>query len=325
MDFLSDLGQAIVSEFNQQGVSFPQHADITHLASRYFEMRIRRIEPVSRRVRFSNEIHHSLGDLVRSPNPDPKRKARALEAWRTVFHLRHIFESGGTVIPYLSERVNNTEEGDGLLWDYAIHHLHLSRNVGKNGFVERSDWLLFAIVADQDTFFVDVRSHADPKQLQWVRQDLLTIIHNNWPELTENHVLHSVTGDTVTDTEKRELRRKNTNLVHEIGGHAIAPLGGGTTADGHSMLCRLLADKLLHELEQQQRLLDNRTDELHAIFVENGMKKDAQMEFRLAHKRDLNVSEDKVTDMCSQDCFSRSLWQIGFAIIENNTHALVVV
>ena len=325
MDFLSDLGQAIVSEFNQQDVSFPHHADTDHLASRYFEMRIRRIEPVPRIVRFSDEIYHSLGDLVRSPNPDPKHNARALEAWRTVFYLRHLFANGGTVIPHLSERVNNTEECDGLLWDYAMHHLHLSRNVGKNGFVERADWLLFAVVADQDTFFVDVRPHTDPKRLQWVRQDLLTIVHNNWPELTASRVLHGVTGDIVTDTEKRELRRKNANLVHEIGGHTIAPLGGGTTADGHSILCRILADKLLHELEQQQQLLDSHTDELHTTFVENGMKKDAQMEFRLVHKRDLNVSEDKVTDMCSQDCFSRDLWQIGFAIIENNTRALVVV
>ena len=323
MDFLSDLTQAIVSHFTEQGVSFPQRADTTHLASRYLEMRIRRIKPVNRRVHFSEEIHHSLGNLA--CNEDPKRNAKALEAWGTVFYLRHLLESGGPVIPYLTERVNNTEECDGLLWDYGMHHLHLSCKVGKNGFVERSDWLLFAVVAEQDTFFVDVRPHTDPERLQWVRQDLLTIVHSNWPELTASRVLHGVTGDAVTDTEKRELRRKNANLVHDVEGRAIAPLGWGTTADGHSILCRFLADKLLHELEQQQGLLDGQTDALHAIFIEKGMAKDAQPDFRLIRKRDLNVSEDQVTELRSSEGFSRELWLIGFAIIETNTRSLVVV
>ena len=121
-----------------------------------------------------------------------------------------------------------------------MHHLHLSRKNGKDGFVERSDWLLFVIVADQDVFFVDVRSHSDSENLQWVRQDLLSIVHYNWPDLTESRLLHRVQGSTVTDPEKRELRRKHANLVHEVAGRAIAPLGFGTMADGHSILCRFL-------------------------------------------------------------------------------------
>ena len=113
MDLLTDLAQAIVSEFTQQGVSLPKRADAAHLASRYLEMRIRRIEPVPRKVHFSEEIHHSLGDLARYE--DPKRSSKALEAWGTVFYLRHLFENGGTVTPYLTERVNSTEEPDGAV------------------------------------------------------------------------------------------------------------------------------------------------------------------------------------------------------------------
>ena len=322
MDFLSDLAQAIVSDFTEQGISFPQHADVADLASRYLEMQIRRIEPVPRRVHFSEEIHHSLGNLVRSE--DSTRSSKAVEAWTTVFYLRHLFEIGGSVLPHLTDRVNHTEKRDGLLWDYAMHHMHLSRNAGKSGFVERSDWLLFAIVADQDAYFVDVRPHTDPDRLQWVRQDLLTIVHGNWPKLTASRVLHGVTGDTVTDIEKQELRRKNTNLVHDVAGYAIAPLGWGTTADGHSTLCRFLADKLLHELEQQQRLLDGQSDALHAEFLGKGMRSDVRPSFRLVCKRDLNVSEDQVTKLCSSEGFSRDLWHVGFAIIEMNTRCLVV-
>ena len=75
-------------------------------------MRIRRIEPVARKVHFSEEIHDSLGDLAR--NNDPKRREKTLEARATVFYLRHLFESGGNVMPHLTKSVNDTEKPDGL-------------------------------------------------------------------------------------------------------------------------------------------------------------------------------------------------------------------
>ena len=323
MDFSSDLAKPIATEFKNQGISFPQCADTDQLVSRYLEMRVRRIEPVPRGVHFSEDIHDSLGDLAR--RKDPKHSSKALEAWGAVFYLRHLFEIGGKLTPYLTERVNDTETSDGLLWDYSMHHMHLSRNPGKQGFVERSDWLLFAIVGDRDAFFVDVRPHTDPEQLLWVRQDLLAIVHGNWPELTASRELKRIKGDAVTDTEKLELRRKNVNLVHKVGDRAIGPLGWGTMSDGHSSLCRFLADKLLYELEQQQRILDEHAGELRAAFAARGLAEDAQMEFKLVRKADLNVSADQVTELCSVDGLSRDLWNIGFAIIEGNTRSLIAV
>ena len=325
MDLLADLEVAIVSEFGHQGISFPENADLKHLASRYLEMRIRRIEPVPRQVHFSEEIHDSLGKLSRETNPEVREEA--LEAWRTLFYLCHLFESGNTVMPYLSKQVNDTEpkKSDGLLWDYAMHHLHLSRNDDKDGFVKRADWLLFVIVSDRDVFFVDVRSHRDPENFQWVRQDLLDIVHDNWPELTESRLLHGVTGDRVTNAEKLELRRKNVNLVHEVGGRAIAPLGFGTAGDGHSILCRFLADKLLHELEEHQRILDSLSAELRATFVENGMPEDAETNFKLVRRAGLDLSEDQSAKMRAVEGFSSTLWLGGFAVIETYTRSLIVV
>ena len=323
MDFLSDLKVAIASEFMNQGISFPEDADLEHLASRYLEMRIRRIEPVPREVHFSEEIHDSLGKLSRET--DEKVHQEALEAWRTVFYLRHLFVRGSTVMPFLTDRVTDTEKTDGLLWDYGMHHLHLSREPGKFGFVKRSDWLLFAIVADQDVFFVDVRKHKDPERqgFEWVRQDLLDIVHNNWPELTESRLLHAVTGDKVTNAEKLELRLKNANLVHEVGGRAVAPLGFGTASDGHSVRCRFLALKLLHELKQHQRILTSSSAELRALFVENGMPEHAEMDFKLVRRAELDIPEDPIRKMCSVESFSRTLWLNGFAVIETYTRSLI--
>ena len=307
MDFLSDLTLAIVSEFSHQGISFPESADLGQLASRYLEMRIRRIEPVPREVHFSEEIHDTLGNLSRET--DPKGNREALEAWRTVFYLQHLFESGETVMPFLSKEVYNTDpkQPDGLLWDYAMHHLHLSRKDGRDGFVKRSHWLLFVIVSDRDVFFIDVKPHEDPEKLQWVRQDLLDIVHGNWPELTETHLLHGVTVTTVTDAEKRELRRKNAYLIHQVGGRAIAPLGLGTTLDGHSTRCRILADKLLHELKQYQQILDSSLEELRPLFLKNGLAEDAQIDFKLVRRSELDILEEQSAQVSSAEGFGRTL------------------
>ena len=215
MNLLNDLADIIKSQFADQGIRSPADADIWTLTSRWLEMRIRRIEPLPRAVYLSDEIHHSLGRLASS------RGAKDLEAWETVFYLRHAFQQGCSVIPFLTNRVGDTEKTDWLLWDYAIHHLHLSRKPGKDGFVERSDQLLFAIVSDEVAYFVDVRPHQD-QGFEWIRQDLLGIVHRNWPALIEARVLHGVSGSTITDAEKKELRRKRVNVVHEIGGNAIA-------------------------------------------------------------------------------------------------------
>ena len=70
MDFRADLHEAIVSEFTRQGISYPSEADVSDLATRYLEMRVRRIEPVPRQVHLSEEIHDSLGSLAGNTDPE---------------------------------------------------------------------------------------------------------------------------------------------------------------------------------------------------------------------------------------------------------------
>ena len=140
-----------------------------------------------------------------------------------VFGLRQHLVDGVNVNAFLSKSIGKAEGWDGLLWSYGMHHFHLGRETGKDGFVKRSKHLLFAIVAPTDAYFVDVRPHPPKDGIGWVSQELLEIVHSNWPELIEEKVLHGVSGDQLTDEEMQELRRKNTNYAMNIGGKAIAP------------------------------------------------------------------------------------------------------
>ena len=67
-------------------------------------------------------------------------------------------------------------------------------------------------------------------------------------------------------------------------------------------------DKLLHELEEHQRILESSPAELRATFVENGMPEDAEMGFKLVRRAELDVSEDLDEKMCAVEGFSGTLW-----------------
>ena len=310
VNFRSELTDIVRSYFSQKCISYKAG----DLAARYCEMRIRHIEPVPRRVHFSSELNGTLGNLANET--DSHERGKALEAWNTVFRLWHLFTKGGDLTPYLSEGIKNATSTDGLLWDYGMHHFHLRSGVKDSGLIRRSKHLLFGIVADKDAFFVDVRKHRDPQGLQWVKQDLLKIVHTNWPEITNAHILRGVRGSTLTDAQKKELRRKNTNAVIDLDEYAIAPLGWGTTGDGTSLWCRMWAIKLLREINWHETILNGQPEELRETLAAKGVTTSGVMDFRLVLLDSIDASPELVEHLQKGDHLSRGLYTMGFAIVE---------
>ena len=323
MTFKSDLACIIKREFDEAGIIYDNNLDACSLTARYFEMLCRRIVPLPRRVHFSEEIHDSLGKLRRKA--DVEHQVQADDAWGTVFLIRSLLAEGENVTRFLSKNVNSLISGDGLLWDYGIHHLHLSKEVEESGFVKRSDYLLFAIVTQEDAYFVDVRLHPKPDDLGWVQQDLLEIVHSNWPELVESRALRGVKGTTITDEEKQELRRKNCNHVAQVGDYAIAPIGGGTMANGSSSLCQWLSLKLMQEIKQNQRYFDSQPPELQSRLEAMGIKISGKMNFELVQLDNLNTSSEVVDSLTAEQSLSTGLSQMGLVIVEATTGLPIVV
>ena len=212
MTLHSDLSRLIKGQLDKNSISYDGWMPLHRLVARYFEMNVRHIHPVPRRVHFSDQTHASLGKLLRADHDDTSGR----DAWGTVFRLRQLIVDGANVNAFLSKNIRSATGWDGLLWHYGMHHFHLSSDVGVDGFVKRSDHLLFAILAPLDAYFVDVRPHPPKNGVEWVSQELLHIVHSNWPELIEANVLHGVCGTQLPDCEIHQLRRKNMNYAIEI-------------------------------------------------------------------------------------------------------------
>ena len=326
MDFKTDLKHIIERQFEVNDVRYVKTMDVGNLAARYLEMLNRRIVPVRRSVHFSEEIHESL-DALRW-KADAEHREEAKDAWGAVSWLRYLLAEGMNVNGFLSKGIDSAtgaRSKDHLLWDYGIHHFHLSREVDTTGFVKRADYLLFAIVTKENAYFVDVRPHHEPDGLEWVRQDLLKIVYSNWPEIVEPHILRGVNGTVVTDKEKAELRRKSCNLVTDIGGQAIAPIGGGIAGDGSSVACRYLAMKLLHEIGYIQDVFEASRKDLRTALREKGYQETGEPEFELVLLDGLNWSDELVASLMEDGCLSRDLCQMGFAVAERTTGWPMVV
>ena len=324
MNFKTDLIDIVKCYFSAEGICYENKGDANEFAARYFEMRCRRIVTQPRVVHFSDEIQSSLGELAHEPDEDIKEKA--LDAWRAVFRIRNRFENGCSVVSYMSKNVKDSRTTDGLIWDYGMHHFHLSKEQpNKSGFVERSDYLLFAIVTEEHTYFVDIRKHQDPENLLWVRQDLLKIVHSNWPDLTGSSVLQGVQGDMITDIEKKELRRKNINHFPELEGHAIMPLGGGMNLAGNSSLGIIWGAKLVHEIKRHQSYFDSQPVELKTALQAKGINTLDGMKLQLVLLDSLELSPEVIRSFRADNCLSRDLSQMGFAIVESQTRLPIMV
>ena len=326
MSLESDLSRLIRDQFDKNGISYDPSMPVQHLTARYFEMSMRRIQPVPRRVHFSDQIHTSLGELSRRG----KSESLARDAWGAVFRLRQLLVDGDNVNGFLTRKIRRAAVFDGLFWHYGMHHFHLGHEMDKDGFVKRKrngHLLLFAIVAPLDAYFVDVRPHPPKDGIGWVSQNLLRIVHSNWPKLIEANVLHGVSGDELTDEEMQELRRKNVNYAMNIDGKAIAPLLGGLASDGSSVLCTWSASWLMNELRNHEEILRN--DEIrHAVAQDlrtQGLDVKPPLEFELVLLEDLAPSPELIAMLTAEGCFSRDLCRRGFAIVEKQSRSPIAI
>lgn len=215
VDFTSDWKQYVEHEISSQGYAVDTSEDLRSLSYKFFNLKRRRIAEVPRSV-FEAKTFSCPANLA---------NGYAL--------LKKKLEGGHDVCPHLSKFLLRDDYEDSLLNDWGIHHFHLGENPERSGFIERTGPLLFAHVTHDSAYCLGVYPHGS-----WTQQDLIRVIHENWPTVISAKKLNGIIGmsHTPTDDEIAQLRKAGVQTMVQVApGIVYAPLGGGYSTAGTSV------------------------------------------------------------------------------------------
>lgn len=130
--------------------------------------------------------------------------------------LKRSIVSGGSIKGHLSTKTAKFKFHDLLLNYWNIHHLHLSDVKYKNGFYERTGYVVFCVIFDNAVIIIDVMPHPTAQNDGWFNIDLIEKIHKYIPELLHEFKNSSVTGNTFTATERKSIHNSHANYAMKL-------------------------------------------------------------------------------------------------------------
>ena len=216
MDFVTDVRVMFAADLQAANYPLPattgdRYRDAHCILVDHWNARVRRIEARPRAVHWSRELRAREATI-----------APAIRAGLTMAVTE--LESGASLQPRLSRSLNNREFNDLMLHDFGLHHLHLGTTLDRTRLITRTGDLLVVLVRPDDVYLVDVRAHGC-----WAQQDLIEIIHRNWPIVLAPFRLNIEPSDSpVTSEQRANLRQRRMNAAVEMpDGVVYAGIGGG--------------------------------------------------------------------------------------------------
>lgn len=170
------------------------------------------------------------------------------------------FENGEDINSNLSKGIFNSNSWDYILNIWNIRHLHLSESVELNRSEmsnNRSDYLLFFVLNEENVYFIDVRKH--PRGAGFTSFQFLEILdESKWLNLIgfEEHKDINVKPVIEKDEDIYELTKRGLNIsVYKINGKYYMKNIGITSKGGkinHTFILMDIKRKISDLLEQNQ-------------------------------------------------------------------------
>lgn len=168
-----------------------------------------------------------------TPNPRtvhvPTNFQMPAQFTREVDTVRKDIEAGTDITPRLSRLIMDWAYTDPMLSDWGVYHLHIGSSLDPDGFTARTGCLLFARFDDASAYLLGVFDHKS-----WTNQDLVEIVHANWPKTIERYKLDvtQLRWQPSSD-ERKKLRAAGINASVQLkDGTVYQPIGGGMASDG---------------------------------------------------------------------------------------------
>lgn len=239
MDLCKDYSELVQGWMKDHGIQSDKDGE--NLWYEFFNLQKKSIRPQKRIVHYAKEftcppeVNSGLKLLVRK------------------------FENGDDVSPHLSKTSTSPSNFDGLLYDWGIYHFHLGEMIdNQTRRVKRTGPVLFAKIDNENVYCINIYSHGKNVQQPWSKQEMLKIIHNNWPQTIANWKLPDggrLYPESIlppSDTQYASLRGNgiSTPIFVDQGIAYLSP-GGGYTSSGHSQelvgYCQKVQNTLKHK------------------------------------------------------------------------------
>lgn len=189
-------------------------------------------------------------------------------------------EAGDDLTPHLSrgirtayvpqaqrdKRLHRRSDLDLLISDWGLHHLHLTTKMESDGFVKRTDDLLFAAFTDEDAYLLGIYPHGS-----WALRELVEILVREWPD---NSVVNaSLSGvkpvRSISEEEHVQLRKGGVATLIEVDDKVVMP-GLGMTTAGTPVRVTLRVNGITQALSDLRENLDARLSALDGQYPPAG-------------------------------------------------------
>jgi len=269
INFFADFKEKITQDIGSLGHPPKDEEDLDTVLKRYLNLLLRIPPTIVWTVRQSKELANKIL---------PQKITLGLQ------QLIEKAESGQDLKPHLSTQSDNPDYKDLMFYDWGIFHFHLGTNPHpkRQGFVERTHDLLFAI-ADSHTarmYLIDIHPHHGG----FTNQDLLRIIEENWPEILAPYTIKRCVRlpYNASDRDIDSLRKVGRNpILQTPGGRVLSQMGGGITKARNSSRIKTEADRIKTRVRKLEEWFIQQPDTIADDFNREYGKNWDELEFKL--------------------------------------------
>jgi len=250
IDVLGDLKEITYKMLLNAGY---KDADPNASLEQFFNLQKRKIERKPRKVFCSKEFSYPT------------------EYERAYLEFIERVEKGEDLTPFQSTKILDPTYYDLLLNDWNIHHFHLTRRFQKNGFSARSHYLLFAFVTEKAIYLIQTYTHQYADDNRYAMQEMVRIIHRNWPELIARYRIKGAATVTehFTDLQYAEARESHGLLfIEPEKGSVYCLIGGGYSTSGMSLDVLKATDSWIERSRAAEQYIVQNIPSLISTFVQ---------------------------------------------------------
>lgn len=269
INFLADYKEIITQKLCSLGHPPKDEQDLDTVLKRYLNLSLRIPRTIVWTVRQSKELANKIL---------PQEITLGLQ------QLIEKAESGQDLKPHLSKLIDDPDYQDLMFYDWGIFHFHLGTNPDpkRQGFVERTGDLLFAIAHSPTArmYLIDIHPHHGG----FSNQDLLRILEENWPEILDPYTINRGVElpYNPSDSDIKGLRKAGIDpILQTPGGRVLSQMGGGITRARNSSRIKRQADLIKTEVRQLEEWFIQQPDSIAVYFNDKYGKNWDELEFKL--------------------------------------------